>query len=114
LRKLWNLGEPFTQRDASARTFDHVFSRGIARDPETWATFEAQPLPDWHMDPEVVGKAISMLGKNIGAGVIEKAKELGVTLPPQVTDPAAQLTPELRDIGFHFFPLLDPAVGDSH
>ena len=26
LRKTWNLGDPFTQRDASARTFEHVFS----------------------------------------------------------------------------------------
>ena len=113
LRKLWHLGEPFTQRDASARTFDHVFSREIARDPETWATFKAQPLPDWHMDPEIVGKAISTLGKNIGAGVIEKARELAVALPPQLADPSVELTPELiievvRDIGFHFFPLLKP------
>ncbi len=118
LRKQWDLGAAFTRRDAAARTFDHVFSRENARDPETWTIFEAQPLPAWHMDPEVVGKAISMLGKNIGAGVIEKAKELGVPLPPQLADPSAELTPELiievvRDIGFHFFPLLEPGVG-SH
>jgi phospholipase C len=119
LRKQWDLGEAFTQRDAAAaRTFDHIFSREIARDPETWATFKAQPLPKWHMEPEIVGKAISMMGKNIGAGVIEKAKELGVTLPPQLADPSAELTPELiievvRDIGFHFFPLLEPGVGSS-
>lgn len=71
------------------------------------------------MDPKIVGKAISMLGKNIGAGVIEKAKELEVTLPPQLADPSAELTPELiievvRDIGFHFFPLLRPGVNSSH
>jgi hypothetical protein len=113
------VGEAFTQRDSSARTFDHVFSREIARDPATWATFKAQPLPTWHMDPEVVGKALSMLGKHIGAGVIEKAKELGVELPAQLTDPSVQLTPEIiievvRDIGFHFFPLLKPGARDSH
>src|SRR5262249_116921 len=27
LRKVWGLGEPFTQRDASARPFDHLLSR---------------------------------------------------------------------------------------
>jgi hypothetical protein len=68
--------------------------------------------------PEVVGKAISMLGKHIGAGVIEKAKELGVELPAQLADPSAELTPEIivevvRDIGFHFFPLLEPGAGDN-
>ena len=33
LRKTWDLGAAFTQRDASARTFDHVFTRGTPRDP---------------------------------------------------------------------------------
>jgi hypothetical protein len=27
LRKAWDLGEPFTARDAAARTFDHLLSR---------------------------------------------------------------------------------------
>ena len=56
----------FTQRDASARTFDHVFSRATPRDPRTWATVTARPVPEWTMDPEVVGKALSTLGKGIG------------------------------------------------
>src|SRR5579862_2826258 len=38
LRKRWDLGEAFTQRDASARTFDHVFSLDAPRDPGTWVT----------------------------------------------------------------------------
>ena len=55
LRKTWGLGEAFTQRDASARTFDHVFSLDTPRDPETWATVTARPVPEWTMDLEVVG-----------------------------------------------------------
>ena len=43
LRKTWDLGEAFTQRDASARTFDGVFSRETARDPKTWASFKLSP-----------------------------------------------------------------------
>ena len=39
------MGPAFTQRDASARTFDHVFTRGTPRDPQTWASVAAQPLP---------------------------------------------------------------------
>ena len=35
LRTAWGLGAAFTQRDASARTFDHIFSRAKPRDPAT-------------------------------------------------------------------------------
>lgn len=60
-----------------------------------------------------------MLGKHIGAGVIEKAKSSASSFPRRLGDPSAQLTPEIiievvRDIGFHFFPLLKPGARDSH
>jgi hypothetical protein len=63
------------------------------------------------MDLEVVGKALSTLGKGMGAGLIAKAREMGVKLPPELDDPHAALTPGrivpfLRDIAGHFFPLL--------
>ena len=66
LRKTWGLGDAFSQRDASARTFDHVFSLDTPRDPETWATVKALPVPEWTMDPEVVGESLSTLGKTVG------------------------------------------------
>ena len=67
------------------------------------------------MDPEVVAKALSSIGKNVGPAVLEKATELGVDVPPQLDDPAAEPTPAvlaqlIRDIGFHFFPLLKPGA----
>jgi subtilase family serine protease len=34
LRKAWDLGQAFTQRDASARTFDHIFTRETVVLPE--------------------------------------------------------------------------------
>jgi hypothetical protein len=63
------------------------------------------------MDPEVVGESLSTLGKAILPGVLAKAKEMGVKLPPELDDPNAQLTPGLvvpflRDVAHHFFPLL--------
>jgi phospholipase C len=119
LRKAWNLGDAFTQRDASARTFDHVFSRNEPRDPRDWATFEAQPVPEWTMDEEVVGNALSTLGKAAIPGLIERARELGVALPPQFDDPSVKLTGELmvevlRDISWHFFPQLAPTSAGDH
>jgi phospholipase C len=115
LRKNWGLGEAFTQRDASARTFDHVFSLDSPRDPKTWVTVRAQPVPEWTLDPEVVGKGLSALGKGMGHGLIAKAREMEVKLPAELNDPGTALTPKLivgviRDVAAHFFPLL---AGDA-
>jgi phospholipase C len=115
LRKVWGLGDAFTRRDASARTFDHVFSRATSRDPQTWAPVTARPVPAWAMDREVVGKALSTLGKGMGPALIAKAKDMGVTLPAQLDGPGTALTPELvvpflQDVAAHFFPLL---AGDT-
>jgi phospholipase C len=116
LRKAWGLGEAFTQRDASARTFDHVFSLDTPRDPKTWVTVKALPVPEWTMDPEVVGKGLSTLGKGVGAGLIAKAREIGVGLPAELNEPGSEPTPRqivsvIGDIAAHFFPLL---AGDAH
>ena len=94
LRKVWNLGEALTQRDASARTFDDLFTLDEPRDPQTWATITALPVPAWHLDEEALGKGLSGLGKSMGQGIIEHARELGVELPPQLDDPDAELTPQ--------------------
>jgi phospholipase C len=111
LRKTWGLGDPFTRRDASARPFDHVFSLATPRDPGTWVTVKARPVPEWTMDPEVVGRGLSTLGKGLGPTMIARAREMGVELPPEVNDPNAELAPRvivdvLRRIAGHFFPLL--------
>jgi phospholipase C len=119
LRKAWDLGAPFTQRDASARTLDHVFARGTPRDPRAWTTVEAQPLPAWAIDYQAMGKALGHLGKDVAPGIIEHARQMGVKLPPQLDDPSAELTPQLvveviREVAFHYFPRLAPGgAGDS-
>jgi phospholipase C len=111
LRKTWGLGDPFTQGDATARTFDYLFSRTTPRDPRTWAVPKARPVPDWTMDPEVVGQALSTLGKGIAPAIFTRAQQMGVQLPPELSDPEAHLPARLivgvlRQIAGHFFPLL--------
>ena len=69
LRESWDLGEPFTQRDASARTFDQVFSLDEPRSPENWVSVEARPVPAWTVDIVAAGGALSTLGKAIGPGL---------------------------------------------
>src|SRR5215469_4711051 len=112
LRKTWGLGEPFTQRDASARTFDHVFSLATPRDPGSWAAITAHPVPEWTADPEVIGQALSSLGKGLVPAFIAMARQMGTPLPAELNDPDAVLPPGrvvgvLRDIAGHFFPLLE-------
>jgi phospholipase C len=114
LRKVWNLGGPLTQRDASARTFDDLFTLDVPRDPQTWATVTARPVPEWHLDEEALAKGLSGLGKSRGRGIIEHARELGIDLPPELDNPDAEITPDLivnvlRDIAWHYFPRLAPA-----
>jgi hypothetical protein len=63
------------------------------------------------MDPEVVGKGLSTLGKGIGPAMIARARDTGVQLPAELDDPGADLPPRLivdvlRQIAGHFFPVL--------
>jgi hypothetical protein len=92
LRTAWGLGAAFTQRDASARTFDHIFSLAAPRDPATRATPKARAVPAWTADPDLIGKSLSGLGKTIGPALITKAREMGVTVTPGLDDPDAELT----------------------
>ena len=114
LRKTWGLGEAFTQRDASSRTFDHLLSRDTPRDPQDWATPTARAMPEWTMDLEVVGQALSGLGKAAAPALIARARELEIPLPAELDEPGGELPPRLiipvlRQISVHFFPLLATA-----
>ncbi len=114
LRLSWDLGEPFTQRDASARTFNQVFSLDKPRGPENWVNVEAQPVPAWSVDIAAAGGALSTLGKAIGPGLIDAEKKMGVPLPSELEGPNVEFTPDilikfLRQICWHLFPRLAPS-----
>jgi phospholipase C len=111
LRKTWGIGDAFSQRDATARTFETVFSRETPRDPDAWATITARPVPAWTLDPEIVGQGLSTLGIGVGPAMLAKAREMEVKLPEELNDPGTELAPRLivgflRSIAGHFFPLL--------
>ena len=81
-------------------------------------TIAALPVPAWHLDDEALGKGLSGLGKTMGHGVIEHAREMGLELPAQLDDPNAEITPQLiidvlRDVAWHFFPASLPE-GEIH
>ncbi len=111
LRKVWGLGDAFTDRDAAAATFDHLLSRESPRDPASWPEVEALPVPDFHMDVAQMEKALSSLGKTAGHGMLEHAAQSGIEVPSELTDPnahpsAEQVLTSLRSIAAQFFPRL--------
>ncbi len=114
LRKVWNLGDAFSARDAAAAPFDHLLSRESPRDPATWPDMHPLPVPAYHMDEALMSKALSTLGKSMGGGLIEHARQSGMTIPPELSDPAsppsaAQIIAFLRSIAGQYFPGLAPA-----
>ena len=114
LRKAWGLGDPLTGRDAAARTFDHLFTRDTPRNPDSWTSVQAQPVPEWAMDFNIVNKALSGLGKTMGflASIAQTPRRWETTnLPPELpTTQTQEITPELivkvfrRSLSWHFFP----------
>jgi len=113
LRKVWDLGDPFTDRDAAARTFQHLLSRETPRDPATWPNFQPQPVPEWQLTEVELGEVLSNLGKALGPGLVEHAKQSGLPVPAELTDPNKPPTPQqLVDFVFgiaaKYFPRLVP------
>jgi len=66
------------------------------------------------MDLDVVGRALSGLGKAAAPALIARARELEIPLPAELDEPGGELPPRLiipvlRQISVHFFPLLATA-----
>jgi hypothetical protein len=69
------------------------------------------------MDPDVVGRGLSGLGKGLAPAIISRAREMGVPLPVELNDPDTDPPPRLivdvlRGIAGRFFPLLAGGVND--
>jgi phospholipase C len=113
LRKVWDLGDAFTDRDAAARTFDHMLSRDTPRDPATWPDFQPRPVPEWQLTRVQFGEVLSNLGKAIGPGFLEHAQQSGFEVPAELTDPDHPPTPKqladfIFEIAAKYFPSLVP------
>ena len=114
LREQWNLGEPFTGRDAVARTFSHAFTLDQPRDPKSWPVPNPRPVPSFTMDAAALGQVLSQLGKTFLDGLRQHAAENNVKLEGLPDDPTAEIPPEqiitvIRSALALYFPLLAPA-----
>ena len=93
LRKTWGLGEAFTQRDASARTFDHVFTRDTPRDPETGPPSRPSPSPHGRLTTRPSARPSAAWARTSDPASSSTREQMGVKLPPQLDDPTVELTP---------------------
>ena len=89
---------------------DHLLHAQTPRDPANWPDVTALPVPQFHMDMVQMGKALSTLGKTAGSGMLEHARQSGITIPPELAA-NAHPTPEqtiagLRAIAAQVFPRL--------
>ena len=115
LREQWGLGEPFTGRDAAARTFSYAFTLDTPRDPATWPVPDQRPVPDFMEDDTALGTSLSTLGKTLYQGIREYADQNHVEIEGLPKDPKADVPPEvalsvLRSFLAEIFPRLAPAA----
>jgi phospholipase C len=113
LREQWQLGDPFTARDAAARPFTSAFTLDTPRDPETWPSIDPRPVPQYVQDNITIGKTLSTLGKVAFEAIRTYAETRNIEVEGLPDDPAEPVPPEhaldvLHNfLAFHF-PLLAP------
>jgi phospholipase C len=109
LREVWNLGPPFTARDAEARSFHHVLRLDTPRTPESWPDIAPLPMPAYQAERVAACRALGTLGRHLCLGLYEHARHAtGLPSPP---DSEPDVSPALAidfavHIGARLFPKL--------
>ena len=96
LREQWDLGEPFTARDAAARTFSHAFTLDTPRDPNTWPDPTPRPVPQFTVDALALGQVVSVLGKTLLDGIRGYAAQNNIEIDGHAHRPQRRDTPGAR------------------
>ena len=108
LRAAWNLGEPFTAREAAARPFEHLLSLEIPRAPETWPDVEPLPVPPFQTERVNSFARSARSGATCAMGSTSTRDEDDLPDPPP-TDP--KLSPALAiDFAVHLGARLFPRL----
>jgi phospholipase C len=115
LRATWNLGEPFTAREAAARTFGHLLSLETPRAPETWPDVEPLPVAPFQAERVNSLRALGTLGCHICHGLYEHALHDEDLPDPPTSDP--EVSPALAidfavHLGARLFPRLAARPAD--
>ena len=86
MRERWNLGRPFTARDADAPDLDPVLSLDRPRPPEDWPAVAPQPVPVFDAALVPPNAPLSPLAQALVGVSVELAKHFGQPVP-DIKDP---------------------------
>ncbi|MFO1208163.1 MAG: alkaline phosphatase family protein [Amaricoccus sp.] len=107
MRERWDLGAPFTARDAIARDIAPVLSLDAPRDPADWPEATPQPVPKFDVALLPPDRPLSVLGRGLLHAALEFEKSLGAkvpAVPPDAAITGAEAVAMLREGGFDLFP----------
>ena len=116
LREVWGLGASFGARDAAARTFQHVLSLEVPRDPNSWPSPVPLPCPQFQMERVAAGEAIGTLGKHLSEGLLEHMGRSRLILRLAPKGRNGEISPRfalavVHLLGGHYFPRLSGPPG---
>ena len=109
LREAWNLGEPFTARDAAAPSFAKLLNLEAPRSPETWPDVDPLPVPVFQAEQVEAMRALGTLGRHLCHGLYEHARHDKDLPDPPESDP--KVSPALAlDFALHLGSRLFPKL----
>ena len=88
MRERWNLGAPFTARDASAASFARVHSLSAPRPQEDWPDISARPVPEMPEELFELDAPLGDLGYALVSGAVALARSFGRSVPDTKPDPS--------------------------
>jgi phospholipase C len=107
LRERWNLGDPFTARDATARELRPVLSLSAPREPDHWPVVTPRAVPKFDAALLPADRPLSVLGNGMFRAALAFEKMLGAKVPtiaPDASLTGAQATAIMRDTSYGLFP----------
>jgi phospholipase C len=81
MRERFNLGRPFSAREASARSFADIFTLTSPRAQEDWPEVSPRPVPEMHESIAPLDAPLGQLGKSLLFAVLAFAQGLGKPVP---------------------------------
>jgi phospholipase C len=81
MRERFNLGAPFTAREASAPSFSHIFTLDSPRAQEDWPEITPRPVPDMPESVVPLDAPLGLLGRSLLFSALAMAQRGGLTVP---------------------------------
>jgi phospholipase C len=104
MRERWNLGAPFSAREASAPSFADIFTLTSPRGQEDWPEIVPRPVPEMPQSVAPLDAPLGLLGKSLLLGVLALAQNMGKTVP--------EIKPDDKITGAEGVAIAHEALGD--